>query len=138
MHNPVATLPFCPDQTDFLCFKGPYGFSAIDLNLIEGFNAGAEMVEGRGVNPELTTIHLTNGSEYISVESVPALVSRFAEVKRRRYSHERTQTERCEKNPLVQPPAPAPVATSASGQTPVAVARQGIWKTPSNPSGQQG
>lgn len=113
MFNPAVTLPFCPDQTDFLCFKGPYGFGALDLNLVEGFNAGAELIEGKGVNPEMTTIHLTNGSEYISVESVPVLVARFAAVKKLRYAPERADSERCEKNPIVQTPAPTTVVVAA-------------------------
>lgn len=131
MFNPVANFPFCPDQTDFLCFKGPYGFSALDLNLVEGFNAGAELVEGKGVNPDLTTIHLTNGSEYVSVESVPVLVARFAEIKKRRYAPARAETERCEKNPIVQTPAPTTVVVAAPEtppQAPAVAQPTSFWK----------
>lgn len=127
MFNPPATLPFCPDQTDFLCFSSPEGFSAIMLDLIEGFTAGViEEATGK-LNPNLTTIQLLNNNQYFSTESVPVLVARFAEVKRRRYSKTRAENERCEKNPLV-PPTAAAAATSTPAPAPAPTSS--LWKKP--------
>ena len=106
--NPSATLLFCPDQTDFLCFRSPEGFSAVDLNLVEGFCAG-NVEDGTH-----TTIQLTNGSAYSSVESVPELVARYSAVKALRYRRERDEREII--HPLPTPtPAATPVERKASG-----------------------
>lgn len=78
---------FHPDQTDFLIFQQEDGYGAIQFNLIEGFlgfSDGSKM---------LTTIHLANGSSYVSTETVPVLVGRCAELKARRYALERGEKE---------------------------------------------
>lgn len=132
--NPVAILPFCPDQTDFLCFRSPDGFAAIELNLIEGFAAFASDDK---VYPYLTRVHLTNGSFYDAIESVPELVNRAAEVKRRRYDPARSEREII-KTPSPTPPpvrVPAEHATnSASGHAAssatVVPPTNNIWKKP--------
>lgn len=128
MFNPAATFLFCPDQTDFLCFRSPEGFAAVDLNLVEGFTAGAEEAATGRINPELTTIQLTNNSQYFSAESVPTLVARFSAVKALRYRKERGETERVEKNTLVLQPPAAPVVTPPAPAAPAA--RSGIWVKP--------
>lgn len=111
MFDPKPNFPFCPEQTDFLCFRGADGFMAIELNLIEGF-AGA-VVDG----VSFTTVHLTNNSSYESTETVPELVARCAAIKKLRYDKTRGEREHMPVNPLVtpgsaivsQPPAqPAP------------------------------
>lgn len=78
---------FCPEQTDFLIFQQEDGYGAVQFNLLEGFLGFTD--EGK----MLTTIHLSNGSSYVSTETVPALVIRCAELKQRRYTKERGETE---------------------------------------------
>lgn len=108
MFNPTATFPFCPDQTDFLCFRTEHGFAAVDLNLIEGFAAHDE--DGR----PYTRICLTNNSEYNSIESVPELVNRYAGVKAKRYALERAEREIIKPQAL-PPTPPAPTPTPPGG-----------------------
>lgn len=123
MINPTAEFPFCPNQTDFLCFRSPDGFAAVDINLVEGFVA----FESDSTNPMhryLTRINLTNGSLYDAIETVPMLVARFAEVKKRRYAPERAETEIIKDNAIITPiaaPSPTPTIKTSPG---------GIWKRP--------
>lgn len=131
--NPSATFPFCPDQTDFLQTRGPDGFIAIELNLIESF-MGASRPDGTSH----TTIHLTNNNSYDSVEDVPTLVARYAAVKRLRYDRERQ--ERFPANPIVpaaggggepvlKAPAEPPSQSSLPGPpVPVIPASGIVWR----------
>lgn len=123
--NPVATFPFCPDQTDFLCFRTPDGFGAIYLDLIEGFTA---MDKG-------SAVHLTNQVWYESTESVPELVARFASVKKLRYSPERAKVE-VQGQGLTTRTVPGPAEPLAAEKSALP-ARPTVWTNgPAKGSGQ--
>lgn len=121
--NPTATFPFCPDQTDFLCFRTPDGFGAVYLDLIEGFQS---------LDNGHSSIGLTNQVWYESTEPVPLLVARFAAVKRCRYSPERQETET---QGQAQTTRPLPSTTIVTGADPASEQpkgaalppRPGIW-----------
>jgi hypothetical protein len=123
--NPVATFPFSPDQTDFLCFTSPDGFAAVELNLIEGFVA---FLSDEQPARHLTRVQLTNGSFYDSTESVPQLVNRYSEIKRRRYDPARAERE------IIKPPQPTQVPSPVPQPASVTSGANSIWKkTPDAP-----
>lgn len=123
--NPLAVMPFCPDQTDFLTFRTPDGFGAVYLDLVEAFQTCGD--------GKMTGVCLTNQVWYESVESVPELVARFAAVKKLRYSHERQETE-TQGQALTTRPVPAVTDGSSADKPPqtppVLPTRPTVWKNP--------
>lgn len=80
--NPQPTYLACPDQLDIFIFQTRTGFAGIEFTDIQGFMADAD-------DPSLAS----SGSRvfvksqdvcYPAVESVPDLVARYADMKRRR------------------------------------------------------
>lgn len=102
--NPSPAALFCPEQTDFLTFRTPDGFGAVYLDLVEGFQT---MSDGN------TAVGLTNQVYYVSIESVPELVARFASVKKMRYNPARKEDELLGQGLITRVQASAPAEQSA-------------------------
>jgi hypothetical protein len=73
--DPLPRFPACPGQGEFLVFYATEGFVAVRMDLVECFQA----LDGQPG----TAVHIAGKSEayYVSKESVPELVARYAAVK---------------------------------------------------------
>lgn len=124
VHNPQATFPFCPDQTDFLTFRTKDGFGAVMLNLIEGFCP---------TDTGTSSVQLTTGCWYESMESIPTLVARYTQIKQMRYAPGEGQTPRGAGHPAPIVPSPIPdklpPVTSTLPGDPATPARRTGWIT---------
>jgi hypothetical protein len=75
--NPAPTYEFAKDQLDVFCFNGRHGFIGIVFEQIQGFGASAD--------PLVSLVFVDGGAyHYESLDSVPVLVARYADMKRRR------------------------------------------------------
>jgi hypothetical protein len=94
--NPEPTYPFAPGQLEVFCFVGRHGFLGIAFEMVQGFMACAD-------EPEATPcswVFVEDGTyHYEAIESVPELVARYADMKRRRAERDCTARK-------VLPPAP--------------------------------
>lgn len=94
--NPVPTYLACPDQLDIFIFQTRTGFAGIEFSDVQGFLADAD---DHSLASFGTRVFVKSQPDfcYAAVESVPELVARYADMKRRR----------AEALNLSAPPAPA-------------------------------
>lgn len=80
--NPQPTFPFCPEQLDIFCFMTRHGFCGVVFEEVQGFLADTDDETlaqfGSRVYVKQSDVH------YPTVESVPELVARYADMKKRR------------------------------------------------------
>jgi hypothetical protein len=82
--NPQPVFHSNPDQTEFFIFMTKQGFAAIRFDLVHSFQSCSsdETLAQFGTN----IFTLGDDTYFTAVESVPELVSRYAEMKKRRDS----------------------------------------------------
>lgn len=121
--NPQPTFPFCTMQEEMFCFITKQGFAAVDLDQIQGFQS---VSEDETLAQFGSRIFMTGDPVFFDcVESVPDLVARYAELKKRRRS---PLTQVNDKGQLTSVAAPAKAA--AAPATPNAAAVRGVnWKS---------
>jgi hypothetical protein len=75
--NPTPTYEFATDQLDVFCFNGRHGFMGVVFEQVQGFGASAD--------PLVSMVFVDGGAyHYDSLDSVPVLVARYADMKKRR------------------------------------------------------
>jgi hypothetical protein len=80
--NPLPTYPFCEDQLEVFTFMGQHGFMGIVFDMVQGFmpQPGETTLSQFG-----SWVFVEGGAyHYEAVESVPELVARYADMKKRR------------------------------------------------------
>lgn len=81
--NPQPTYPCCVEQLDMFCFMTAKGFAAIEFSDIQGFMADADTVTLAQFGSRVFVKSQADWA-YAAVESVPELVARYADMKKRR------------------------------------------------------
>lgn len=84
--NPQPTFHANPDQNEMFIFTTKHGFAAVVLDFITGFQTCSDLdsLAQFGTNIFVKG----DDSYYTAIESVPELVARYAEMKKRRSSVE--------------------------------------------------
>lgn len=98
--NPQPTYPCNTEQLDMFCFMTAKGFAAIEFSDVQGFMADADTVTLAQFGSRVFV--KSQDVCYPAVESVPDLVARYADMKRRR----------AEALKLSEPPAAKPTSLS--------------------------
>jgi hypothetical protein len=80
--NPQPTYPCNPDQLDIFCFMTKKGFAGIEFTDVQGFMADCDDDSLASFGSRVFV--KSQDVCYPAVESVPELVARYADMKRRR------------------------------------------------------
>lgn len=80
--NPQPTYLCNTEQLDMFCFQTKFGFAAIEFSDIQGFMADADLDTLAQFGSKVFV--KSQDVCYPAVESVPDLVARYADMKRRR------------------------------------------------------
>lgn len=84
--NPQPTFHSNPDQNEMFVFMTKHGFAAVTIDLIAGFQTVSDLDAMAQFG---TNIFVQGDSTYYTaIESVPELVARYAEMKKRRAAAE--------------------------------------------------